>query len=261
MELTFTVTQPDLDERREAMESHGSSPFNFDGVVFFSNNSNRYQLSRDPGVDFSQAFASETINYREAYIQGWLQMEVFCCLKVGRFFALDHEKQLLTIKSSIDYNLYIMKFAALVGAALAAQSDFPNLDSLHANCVMTATFEASCADTYSALKSTVDTFVPGPSGGEYAWKEGADNQYLWVTRTTPVKHYVDDILMAVSGDGSSCTVASKSRSETLSYYDYDTNFCNQWNVWNKTGVKFSYKLDSCKWAPTAEELADTCAKY
>ena len=156
-----------------------------------------------------------------------------------------------------------MKFAAiaLVAAAQASESQFPSFDSLHAHCSLTTTFNDSCHNTFAALDDTVVSFTD-PASGIYAMKEVASDHYVWVTRTTPVKKYVDDIIFEVSGDGSSCTVTSKSRSQTLSYYDYDTNYCNMYNVFRNSGVTFdSPKLGDCKWVPEAADLEATCNKY
>jgi hypothetical protein len=56
-----------------------------------------------------------------------------------------------------------------------------------------------------------------------------------MTRTTPVKKYVDDIAFEFSQTGADCLVKARSRSQTLSYYDYATNYCNMWNPLKYTG--------------------------
>ena len=122
-----------------------------------------------------------------------------------------------------------MKFVALASLASVASAGFPSFDSFHAHCQLTTTFSDSCSNVYAALDNTSKTFTD-PAGGLYAVKQEVPNSSVWVTRTTPVKHYVDDILFSVSGSGSSCTVVGKSRSQSMSYYDYDTNFCNIYNV-------------------------------
>ena len=77
-----------------------------------------------------------------------------------------------------------------------------------------------------------------------------------------MKQYVDDIMFTVSGTGDACTIQTKSRSETLSYYDYDTNYCNQYNMFRYSGLTFAApKLDSCKWAPAAADIDTTCNTY
>ena len=73
----------------------------------------------------------------------------------------------------------------------------------------------------------------------------------------------------------SCTVKAKSRSQTLSYYDYNTNYCNMWNVLAQVPAKYPQVADQsvapadwltqalvtedCKWAP--EDPKKTCAVY
>lgn len=45
------------------------------------------------------------------------------------------------------------------------------------------------------MESTIKKFTPEPDAkGTYAIKESSPNNYIWATRTTPVKKYVDDII-------------------------------------------------------------------
>ena len=159
-----------------------------------------------------------------------------------------------------------MKFSLLATAVLAKESDFPSFSSLHAHCQMTVPLTSTCDAAQAAITTQVGTMSPGVSGGLYAIKEQANDSYVWVTRTTPVKKYVDDIIFEfpASSDGV-CAVTAKSQSQTLSYYDYDTNYCNMYNVFKgAAGVGFDVtkvSLQNCKWAPTAAELEATCNKY
>merc|ERR1712127_167054 len=144
---------------------------------------------------------------------------------------------------------------------LSADS-FPSFDSLHANCAMQTTIAASCADTYAALGKTVASPSWDPAHGLYAVHQEVENKSIWVTRTTPTKHYVDDIEFVLTDSGSSCSVSAKSRSETLSYYDYDTNYCYMYNVFKSSGVSFSPVTTSeCKWVPAPADVEATCNKY
>ena len=109
-------------------------------------------------------------------------------------------------------------------------------------------------------------WAPEPkAGGIYAMWTATEEESLWVTRTTPTKHYVDDIIFDYFGNPADfevkgCTVQGRSRSRTLSYYDYDTNFCNMWNVFNALGQPLTNMTTSeCKWQPVAPAV--TCAKY
>jgi len=146
-------------------------------------------------------------------------------------------------------------------SALSADQ-FPGFSSLHAHCGMETTISASCADVYAALNKTVATASFDPAGGIYAVKQEVDGSNMWVTRTTPTKHYVDDIEFTLTGTGATCNIAAKSQSQALSYYDYDTNYCNMYNVFKASGVTYTpVTTNNCKWVPEAKDLEATCNKY
>lgn len=86
------------------------------------------------------------------------------------------------------------------------KASFPGFSSLHAHCAMQTTIQMSCADAYAALDKTVKTPNFDPANGIYAVKQEVQDQSIWVTRTTPVKHYVDDVEFLLSGTGSTCNV-------------------------------------------------------
>ena len=149
---------------------------------------------------------------------------------------------------------------------------FPAFDMFHAHCAMKVEFkEASCLKAFDIMKDDGYNWHPEPkAGGNYAVYDAIEEENLWLTRTTPTKHYVDDILFdflppnpenfRVAG----CTVAAKSRSRSLSYYDYETNFCNMYNVLQNVGEQSaldSLTTSDCKWVPQKEDIATTCAKY
>jgi hypothetical protein len=89
-------------------------------------------------------------------------------------------------------------------------SSFPGFSSLHAHCAMQTTISMNCADTYAALNKTVKTPNFDPASGIYAVHQETQDQLLWVTRTTPTKHYVDDIEFILSGTGETCNISAKS---------------------------------------------------
>ena len=146
---------------------------------------------------------------------------------------------------------------------------FPSFDSFHAHCAMSVTFaDKSCQDAYNVMKDRIEAWTPEPlAGGVYKLYDAIEDERIWATRTTPKKHYVDDILFEYFGDSKDfqakgCTVSAKSRSQSLSYYDYDTNFCNMWNVLKEvSGPGMTIKVDQCKFQPKEEEIAATCAVY
>ena len=127
---------------------------------------------------------------------------------------------------------------------------------------MQTTVAATCADVYAAFDKTVTTASFDPAGGIYAVKQATAGSNLWVTRTTPTAHYIDDIEFTLTGTGAICSIAAKSRSESPSYYDYDTNYCNMYNVFKSSGVAFTPVTTSeCAWVPAAADLEATCNKY
>ena len=148
-------------------------------------------------------------------------------------------------------------------ALLRSVGDFPPFDSLHAHCAMKMNFPSTaCNDAFSKMLNAVNTWHPEPdtSAGTYALVTETDNSSIWATRTTPVKHYVDDILFQYSSNSNGgCSIAAKSRSQTLSYYDYSTNFCNMWNVFQVVGGSPTMSVSDCTFP--ADDPKTVCAKY
>ena len=138
----------------------------------------------------------------------------------------------------------------------------------HAHCAMVYEFkESSCLEVYNIMKQKTEDWQPEPNaGGIYSLWDAVEIENLWVTRTTPTHHYVDDIRWDYFGDeknfqAKGCRVEGKSRSRTLSYYDYNTNYCNMWNVFNQIpeAKNLTAQTDQCKWVP--KDPATTCMKY
>ena len=153
-------------------------------------------------------------------------------------------------------------FVAVLLLVLVAadKSDFPKFDPMHANCAMSCTFVGRTCDwTYDKLNTVIKSFTPGPANGEYQIYEEAEDDYIWSNRTTPVHKYVDDQLFEVFTNGENCDVKAKSRSQTTSIYDYDTNFCNMWNVLNGTDTITNLSVYDC--AYPASDPATTCLQY
>ena len=156
----------------------------------------------------------------------------------------------------------IMSAAFLVAGALADIGKFPTFDSFHANCAMDVTYTGqSCGAVWSSMKSILTQYQNGdPGKGIYAFIDMKENTYFWMTRTTPVKKYVDDIAFEFVGTATGdCIVRSRSRSQSLSYYDYSTNYCNMWNPLKYTGSFSNQKVTSCPFP--AADPATTCNTY
>ena len=117
------------------------------------------------------------------------------------------------------------------------------------------------------MKDSVQDWHPEPNaGGTYKIWDAVELEQMWVTRTTPTKKYVDDIKFEYFGNPKNfrekgCRVKGRSRSQSLSYYDYNTNYCNIWNVAQTLpeAVKATVTTSECKWVP--KDPATICAKY
>ena len=157
-----------------------------------------------------------------------------------------------------------MKFAiaATLAAAVSAKAtDFPKFDSFHANCGMDVTFKGvSCGAIWTSIDATVRGWSNGgPSSGLYAVFEESKSSYVWSTRTTPVAHYVDDQIFELTPTTAGCAVSSRSRSQSLSQYDYSTNYCNMWNVFEAVGGYSNLSINHCQYHPS--DPVATCAVY
>ena len=141
---------------------------------------------------------------------------------------------------------------------------FPSQDMFHAGCHTSVQIGSDCATAFTALDKTIKSYsAGGPSHGLYEIHSEVQNMSIWTTRTTPTKHYVDDIEFTLTPSGNTCSIAAQSRSQTLSYLDYDTNYCNMWNVVKGSGLDFSdFKTNgACSGIPTDAERLATCNKY
>ncbi len=80
-----------------------------------------------------------------------------------------------------------------------------------------------------------------------------------------MKRYVDDLTFWLDTNGDRCEIVALSVSQPVSIYDYDTNFCNLWNLFFNAPFNFSVhygnEKDGCKFHPDQGKEKDTCAKY
>ena len=155
--------------------------------------------------------------------------------------------------------------AMICSVAVADKRDFPLFDPLHAHCATETDFPGeACADVFKRFVTVVNTFRPEPnSKGFYRTVESTVNDYLWVTRTTPVAKYVDDIIFIfyekIVDSAPYCEVSARSRSQTFSYFDYDTNYCNMWTVYQSVGGFEVVDTSKCTWIP--DNARKVCAIY
>lgn len=100
--------------------------------------------------------------------------------------------------------------ATFIALTSASKADFPKFDTFHADCSLTTNIEGTCDEVYAALSKTVKTMAD-PAQGTYKVQEEGANDYVWATRTTPIKKYVDDILFTVhpfSYSNGTCAVSA-----------------------------------------------------
>jgi hypothetical protein len=142
---------------------------------------------------------------------------------------------------------------------------FPAFDGLHANCAMRISVAGSCAAAYTALDATLKQPAFDPAGGIYAVVQETASTYLWATRTTPTAHYIDDIDFTFQGLEGYCHINAKSRSQSPSYWDFNTNYCNMYNVFRSSAIGFSgvsgLATSDCAWIPFPQDVEAACDKY
>ena len=73
-----------------------------------------------------------------------------------------------------------------------------------------------------------------------------------MTKTVSATNYVYDVQFAFenSNNKTTCKVTAWSQSQSLSYFDHDSNFCNMYNVLRFLGLPFTEPATSlCRWEP------------
>ena len=120
------------------------------------------------------------------------------------------------------------------------------------------------------IYDVVDLLTPDVAGGMYRHFEETENKYVWAIRTTPSGKYDDDVIfeledVVVEDDGlnqaSYCKIEARSRSQSFSEYDFDTNFCNMWNVLSRVEGMGEVDITRCAYYPKDSEIQTTCDKY
>ena len=126
--------------------------------------------------------------------------------------------------------------AAIAALATASKSKFPRDDAFHADCHVSAQFDnISCDNLYALVDAEIREWgsaETSPAAGIYNIKEEAVNDYIWSTRKTKNMKYTDDQLFEFADSASGCAVTGRSRSQSMSVYDYSVNFCNLWNAYD-----------------------------
>ena len=118
-----------------------------------------------------------------------------------------------------------------------------------------------CDALWNQMYTEIDSWSGGgPSGGIYDLYEWQEWSYIWSTRLTLDRQYTDDQIFEFTQNGTTCDVAARSQSESPSYYDYDVNYCNMWNVFNGISpIIVNMQVTECPFEPT--DPATTCQRY
>ena len=138
--------------------------------------------------------------------------------------------------------------AALVAAVAADKADFPEDNFMHAHCLAMSAIQMPCVDVFSTFTDSIKSRAE-PAKGTYALKEESDYGfgYIWATRLGSGGKYTDDVMWEF-GDivEGNCLIHAKSRSQSISVLDYNTNYCNIFNVFRMSGLDYSpLTTDSC----------------
>ena len=159
-----------------------------------------------------------------------------------------------------------MKLSLL--ALVATANAFPSFDMFHANCqINVKVTNQDCTVAMQSLGKALDVGsneMASPPGF-YKIKSTTSNM-VWAERTTANKKYVDDVMFQIVGsDNGKCDIVGKSRSQSVSYYDYNVNFCNMYNglriAQRDSGLEFGDISNSkCSYGLTASDYK-TCDRY
>merc|ERR1712088_113149 len=143
----------------------------------------------------------------------------------------------------------MLALVALISAASLAECSVLSYP-LHASCEIRYGFSESCDSVKAKIVDQInawDTEVcpmtsPGctklPCGQKCLYKlTSSEEASMTGTHTTPMARYVDALTFDFSDSGSGCSVAAKSRAETLlAWLDFGTNYCNLRNLIDGAGL-------------------------
>ena len=119
---------------------------------------------------------------------------------------------------------------------------------LHAHCYLDLNFPStSCDALWEYLVDQIENFdIPEVREPDYELvASNKTDGSIVAIHTTPVKKYVDDISFGLVNNAGGCAVKAESTSRPISYYDYDTNYCNIWNLLRKATWTYAESVRDC----------------
>ncbi len=146
----------------------------------------------------------------------------------------------------------VLTLAALASVATACPG---SPSAVRAKCSMEVKFEQSC----SVVKREVEARITGVNGwidpktkpGTYRLTGNTTSSTAF-SRTTGDGQYTDKVTVAYS-ESSGCAAVFCSESQVFSIGDYDTNYCNSWNLYCNSGQTCNVVYDNLSFA---ERLQD-----
>merc|ERR1719492_676889 len=139
----------------------------------------------------------------------------------------------------------MIKFLTFLLPLAWAASPGPR-DPLHASCSVKWTLSESCATAQQKIIDQMNlwdnedcgpTDDNKPHGQKCLYHHTGTEGYTTTgTHTTPIHRYVDDLTFKFENQDNGCLIDANSISETLSYLDFGTNYCNLFNLMDGSGL-------------------------
>ena len=163
--------------------------------------------------------------------------------------------------------------ATIIAASVAASYQCPGSSAfIYASCEVTATVAAPCDRTaveITARMLGLDGWSDPHNNGSYSLTSNTSKLIVGKRTTggaphTPGKHYTDKFMISLSpSDSSSCLVKSCSESQSTSFLDFSTNFCNIRNLYCGTDegcspVRFNFKTVEQEFGTCLQHDSDEC---
>eukprot|EP01108_Squamamoeba_japonica_P000793 TRINITY_DN1282_c0_g1_i1.p1 TRINITY_DN1282_c0_g1~~TRINITY_DN1282_c0_g1_i1.p1 ORF type:complete len:175 (-),score=22.55 TRINITY_DN1282_c0_g1_i1:35-514(-) len=150
-------------------------------------------------------------------------------------------------------------------ALLLAFSTACSFSSLHAHCQLTwkvagtqcTTFLGAIAGQFSHC--CADNAI-GTNYRNYHL-DNLDNQALTVSGHIKFTDgYIDKQTISAVQSGNDCIATACSQSKSLSYYDYDANFCDVFNLVRGLGFNYTQQVSNCRFQPDQGKEVAVCNK-
>jgi len=136
-------------------------------------------------------------------------------------------------------------------------------DLLHAHCELYWTFfDAQCTDVLSILANQFKQCCMEPTiDVNYTHYHLVSYNPSSLTVSGKLQFndgYIDDQTITLTQNGTNCSGYGCSHSESLSYYDYDANYCDIHNLVRDIGYDFNETMGECRFHPDVGDEDSYC---